>query len=446
MIIRSKPCLTKEEAVENPFEVTERMTLPYNNNCNRKSPLSMNIDELANKLGGRGRALSVWDCYRVGIDALFFHDQFFPPEMLDNSIHKSAINNSNDKSKTQGGTVTRNEMEKYLPARRRGRLGSKSLENLWALCSPLVGIESIAKVVHIQTTRDGTTKLLLNLKSSPKHYIETVIIPWDERGHSTLCVSSQVGCRQGCTFCATGRMGKLLDLTTDEILIQLYYAKKVCRVRNLPPIENIVFMGMGEPTDNIQSVTSAVNLMVENNCFNIPPSKITVSTIAPNPDVFEKLPNVPLAWSVHAVRDSLRKQLVPTTKYSMNELRQGIVNTMKTRPKKLRTVMLEVTLIQNVNDSEQEALELTSFSLELVKLVGDMKLIINLIPYNDIGNNKFKKPSINRIMSFQRVIVSELQKKGGNTQIKTYVRRTRGDDESAACGQLATNSRNKESF
>jgi len=407
-----------------------------NNFLTKQSPLSMNIEQLTAKLGGKGRSLAAWDCYRIGLDPFFFHDPLFSQEALDNSIHMLPISNhDNDNNKIQGIINTRTELQNYFPSKRRNlRLALKSLESLSNLySSPLRGIEnSIAKLVKIQTSKDGTTKLLLNLYSSPAHNIETVIIPWEERGSSTLCVSSQVGCRQGCTFCATGRMGKLLDLTTDEILIQLYYANKLCRIRNLPTVDNIVFMGMGEPTDNMQSVASAVNLMVEKNCFSISPSKITVSTVGPNPDVFRKLTKVPavLAWSIHAVRDSLRKELVPTTKYTMEELREGMVNCLKVRPKKMRTLMLEVALIQNVNDSEREALELATFSLKLIELVGDMKLTVNLIPFNEVEHNRFQKPSVARILAFQKV----LRDKG----LMAYVRRTRGDDEHAACGQLAT--------
>lgn len=139
-----------------------------------------------------------------------------------------------------------------------------------------------------------------------------------------------------------------------------------------------------------------------------------------------------LAWSVHAVRDELRRQLVPTTKYTMVELRQGLIETLKKRS--LRTTMVEVALIDGVNDSIREADELATFVKEITTQVPNSKLICNLIPYNDIGGggtaSSFWKPSLERVLEFQQ----RLQELG----VYAHVRGTRGDDESAACGQLAT--------
>lgn len=139
-----------------------------------------------------------------------------------------------------------------------------------------------------------------------------------------------------------------------------------------------------------------------------------------------------LAWSVHAVRDELRRQLVPTTKYTMVELRQGLIETLKKRS--LRTTMVEVALIDGVNDSIREADELATFVKEITTQVPNSKLICNLIPYNDIGGggtaSSFRKPSLERVLEFQQ----RLQELG----VYAHVRGTRGDDESAACGQLAT--------
>lgn len=268
------------------------------------------------------------------------------------------------------------------------------------------------------------------------------------------------------------------NLTTDEILVQLYYANKVCRVlrtddricndgsnynningRNtnitnsspshlLPPIDNVVFMGMGEPTDNLLSVVPAIHRMVSPTAgFGLSPHKITVSTVGPSPIVFSHLVDLPatLAWSVHAVRDDLRKELVPTTKWSMVELRTGLVEALRDNRrssssskggKKRRNVMLEVALMEGVNDGTREAEELADFSLRLVEEVEGgsdgvgMKLVVNLIPFNDIGHEKYRTPSTERVLAFQKVLVER--------GVRTYVRTTRGDDESAACGQLAT--------
>ncbi|KAL7459418.1 hypothetical protein ACHAWC_011144 [Mediolabrus comicus] len=273
----------------------------------------------------------------------------------------------------------------------------------------------------VEEGRDGTTS-----KRRSKTTAATT-------GRTTVCISSQVGCRQGCTFCATGKMGKLRSLTTDEILVQFFFAQKIVRIP-LPPITNVVFMGMGEPADNAPSVRGAIDILTRNELFQLSASRVTVSTVAPCPDSFLEFVDSKcvLAWSVHAVRDELRRQLVPTTKYTMVELRQGLIETLKKRS--LRTTMVEVALIDGVNDSIREADELATFVKEITTQVPNSKLICNLIPYNDIGGggtaSSFRKPSLERVLEFQQ----RLQELG----VYAHVRGTRGDDESAACGQLAT--------
>ena len=192
---------------------------------------SLAIDELSEVLGGRGRAQIAWDCYSIGIDPANF---FGPVIRLGYDDFESIIN--------------------MLPSSRRNqRLGADALEKLAGLYPSHDGkVEGgVAKLSYISRSSDGTTKLLLKLADGME--VETVIIPWKGK-RSTLCISSQVGCRQGCTFCATGRMGKLRDLTSDEILAQMFFAKKIARLENLPAINNCVFMGMGEPADNAENV------------------------------------------------------------------------------------------------------------------------------------------------------------------------------------------------
>jgi len=216
---------------------------------------------------------------------------------------------------------------------------------------------------------------------------------WDDRKRSTLCISSQVGCRQGCTFCATGRMGRLRNLSSDEILIQMYYANKICRVSDIYAIDNIVFMGMGEPSDNPVAVKKACKILTDRQLFQLAQSKVTVSTVAPAPESFSLFEDTPcsLAWSVHAATDGLRKKLVPTTKYTMKELQMGLVDTLKKRTKKLRTMMLEYVLIDGVNDRPEDAEALGDFTQEIIDLVPNSKIMINLIRFNDIG--KFLLPT-----------------------------------------------------
>ena len=248
--------------------------------------------------------------------------------------------------------------------------------------------------------------------------------------------SSQVGCRQGCTFCATGRMGKLRSLSSDEILAQMFFARKMCRLEpeSLPPITNVVFMGMGEPADNAVQVVRAARILTTRGLFQLSANKVTISTVAPTPQAFSVLGQAPcvLAWSVHAANDRLRKKLVPTTRYSMAELREGLMTALLQRPQQLRTTMIEVALIAGVNDSLQEADELADFVRVIMETVQGCKVVVNLIPYNSIDESSYNysKPSREAVLAFQR----RLQQQG----VFAHERTTRGDDESAACGQLAT--------
>lgn len=417
------------------------------------SALSMNLDELTRELRGRGKAQLSWDCFRVGVDPFHFHNPAFPEHELDNALR--GLLNHNDYP-----LCTRKDIQQHLSSRRESQtMGSKALKALSLYCYPSsLGIESsIATLSQITRSNDGTTKLLIKLVNTD-FYIESVIIPNPGWGKSTLCISSQVGCAQGCVFCATGKMGRLASLTPDQILVQLYYANKVCRVinssnsnssnsdgtpgsdksQNLPQIDNVVFMGMGDAADNVESVKKAVEVMTDRSCFALAPSKITISTVGPSPDVFDKLAQADavLAWSVHAVRDDLRKKLVPTTKYTMEELRDGVVHALVNRSKRLRALMLEIALMDGLNDGVQEAEELADFCIDLTSRVEGMKLMVNLIPFNDIGYEQYRRSSDANVAAFQKVLVD----KG----VKTYVRTTRGDDESAACGQLATKKRKKQ--
>ena len=227
-------------------------------------------------------------------------------------------------------------------------------------------------------------------------------------------------------------MGKLRDLTSDEILAQMFFAKKIGRLEGLPEISNVVFMGMGEPADNAANVIRAAEILTTRELFQLSASKVTVSTVGPTPDAFMKFARAPcaLAWSVHAVNDQLRKRLVPTTKYSMAELRQGFIDALLQRPLNSRTTMLEVALMAGVNDSMEAADELAQFSKVIVDSVPGCKLMINLIPYNDIGQTIYAKPTNDAVVAFQH----RLQDQG----LYAHIRTTRGDDKTAACGQLAT--------
>ena len=238
-------------------------------------------------------------------------------------------------------------------------------------------------------------------------------------------------------------MGKLRSLSADEILVQVYFASKVCRVVGslsddansntvLPMVDNIVFMGMGEPADNVDAVVRAAHTLVHRRMFGFAQSKITISTVAPDPTAFSLLGEAPvaLAWSVHAVDDVLRRSLVPTTSYSMEELKGGLVEALSSRSHKLRRTMLEVALIDGVNDSKEDAERLASFSHSIMDEVTGSKVVVNLIPYNAIDHPTYRTPSMETVLRFQK----EITDRG----VLCYVRTTRGDEENAACGQLAT--------
>jgi 23S rRNA (adenine2503-C2)-methyltransferase len=311
-------------------------------------------------------------------------------------------------------------------------------------------MDDIARVSHVSIAADQTTKLLLelgspDLENGGGETIETVIIPVNSR--STLCISSQVGCRQACTFCATGTMGMRRNLSSDEILVQLFHAKGVCRQYNLPPIANIVFMGMGEPTDNLLNVNTAVQQLTKRELFQLSMNKVCVSTVAPTPDVFARLSShCAIAWSVHAAQDHVRRQLVPTTRYSINELRDGLIVALQQR--KLRAVMLEYVLLANENDSETAADALAELANHIIRSVDQCKLIVNLIPYNSIissdGDDDTKSTTMMTTMKQRSyrapdfITMRAFQKRLWSAGVHAHVRATRGDDESAACGQLVT--------
>ena len=194
----------------------------------------------------------------------------------------------------------------------------------------------------------------------------------------------------------------------------------------------LLFTGMGEPADNADAVVRVAEALADRQRYEMAQSRITISTVAPNPEAFSTLGKAPaaLAWSVHASQDALRKKLVPTTKYSMEDLRLGFVEALKARSKKLRTTMLEIALIDGVNDGIEEADHLAEFALKICEDVPGAKVVVNLIPYNSIDHPTYRKPTEAAVSAFQK----RLMEKG----VMVYVRTTRGDDESAACGQLAT--------
>lgn len=392
-----------------------------------KGAISHNVEELSVKMGGWGRARLTWDYYRVGIDPL---------------LHFAKASD-HDVGTDDGTTLNRfmnlvevesTDIPNLLPSSRATQtLGRAALDVLAETYKDYGGKfeGGVVTLSEISSSSDRTTKLLIKLYDGFE--VETVIIPWEEKGLSTICISSQVGCKQACTFCATGKMGELRNLRVEEILGQFFMALKICRLGNIPPISNVVFMGMGEPAANSKEVKKALDILTDVDLFHQAQTKVTVSTVAPTPDAFIDFKNSPcvLAWSVHAANDDLRKKLVPTTRYKMHELRQALIDVLLSRPKRLRVTMLEVALIDGINDSLECAEELAKFANVIIDSVPNVKLMVNLIPFNDIGHHSYRKPDMQTVTSFQKVLRS--------SNINSHIRVTRGDDESAACGMLSTN-------
>ena len=276
------------------------------------------------------------------------------------------------------------------------------------------------QIAEIERSKDGTIKYGFKLKDD--NYIESVLIP--EEGRNTLCVSSQVGCAMACGFCLTGSIGFKRNLTPGEIVGQ------VVRVRewlfqnssNSEGLNNIVFMGMGEPLANFDNLLTALDILIEQRGLDFSERRITVSTCGLVPKIIElgDKTRVNLAVSLHAVDDSIRSKLMPiNNKYPVAELLEACRNFPM--PKRKR-IMFEYILIKDLNDSEADA------ELLAQKLKG-IPCKINLLPYNESTALPFKRPSDDRIELFQNVLW-----KAGYT---VMIRSSRGADISAACGQLA---------
>ena len=280
-------------------------------------------------------------------------------------------------------------------------------------------------VISEQASADGTVKWLFDVGGG--NAVETVFIPEDDRG--TLCVSSQAGCAVGCRFCSTGHQGFSRNLTTGEILAQLWVAEHQLWQRlNLAPheraIDNVVMMGMGEPLQNYAALVPALRVMLDDHGYGLSRRRVTVSTsgVVPMIDrLREDLP-VALAVSLHAPGDALRDELVPLNrKYPIAELLDACNRYLDAAPRDFIT--FEYCMLDGVNDSDEHARALVA----LVKPRIACKL--NLIPFNPFPASGLKRSPRERVTAFAKV----LQDAG----IVTTIRKTRGDDIDAACGQLA---------
>ena len=282
------------------------------------------------------------------------------------------------------------------------------------------------KIVEIEKAKDGCIKFLFELNDGQT--IESVLIPKEDR--TTVCVSTQVGCKMGCTFCCTAKQGFTRDLSTAEIVDQVleinYYATEQLGLKTddsgFRTITNIVFMGMGEPLDNMESVIKAVDILTDHNALAFGTRKITVSTCGLVPQMFEfkKRCGAKLAISLNASSDELRDKIMPINKkYNVEEL----VSSIKKLPlKTLEFITIEYILFKGLNDSRFHAEALT-------KLLHNQPVKINLIPFNPHpGAPGFDAPDNKTLSDFYDYLAS----KG----VICNVRHSRGVDISAACGQL----------
>ena len=267
-------------------------------------------------------------------------------------------------------------------------------------------------------SRDGTLKWRLSCRGLP---VETVLIPTPTR--ATVCVSSQSGCTRYCDFCATATMGFLGALTAGEIVAQVLIARQASPV----PVTNVVFMGMGEPLDNLDAVLTAIDVLEHG--LNLSPRHVTVSTsgVLPKLERLWSESRAAVALSLHATTQPLRDRLMPRVRrWSLDDLVAFMRQASAAEPSSKsggRHFFIEYTLIDGVNDHDADA-------DRLVALLDGVRARVNLIPYNPSTVTIYRRPAPERVRAFQRRILDQ--------GLICLVRETRGDDTAAACGQLAT--------
>lgn len=278
----------------------------------------------------------------------------------------------------------------------------------------------VPEIVHAEVSADGTHKWVLKLDSG--NNVETVFIP--EQGRGTLCVSSQVGCALACGFCATAQQGFNRNLTVAEIIGQVWIANRALGrdPKAARMITNVVMMGMGEPLLNFENVVKAMNLMMDDFAYGLSKRRVTLSTSGVIPAILrlKKVSNVNLAVSLHAPNDELRDQLVPLNKkYPIKELMATCKNYIEDEPR--RKVTIEYVMLKDVNDQQQHA-------QQLIKVLDGIPSKVNLIPFNPFPNAKYQRSNQATIDCFRDIL--------NGAGIFAIIRKTRGEDIDAACGQL----------
>jgi 23S rRNA (adenine2503-C2)-methyltransferase len=283
------------------------------------------------------------------------------------------------------------------------------------------------KVVSRHDSADGTVKWLFDVGAGD--VIETVFIPESDRG--TLCISSQAGCAVGCRFCSTGHQGFSRNLTTAEIVAQLWFAEHSLRKqfkKDERVISNVVMMGMGEPLQNYSQLLPALRVMLDDHGYGLSRRRVTVSTsgVIPMMDRLAQDCPVSLAVSLHAPEDALRSNIVPLNKkYPIAELLEACTRYQQHAPRDFIT--FEYCMLENVNDQPEQAQQLVTLMQQHARqgLAGKF----NLIPFNPFPASGLKRSGTAQVTAFAKILM--------DAGIVTTVRKTRGDDIDAACGQLA---------
>ena len=277
------------------------------------------------------------------------------------------------------------------------------------------------RLVSDRFSDDGTRKFLFDVGGG--NAVETVFIPEDDRG--TLCISTQAGCALDCAFCSTGKQGFNRNLTTAEIIGQLWQANRAlgAQAKTDRVISNVVLMGMGEPLANFDNAVRALRLMLDDNAYGLSRRRVTVSTAGLVPAIDRLRDTVPvaLAVSLHAPDDALRDTLVPLNrKYPLRELMAACTRYLEKSPRDFIT--FEYVMLEDVNDSDAHA-------RALLARVHGVPAKFNLIPFNPFPHSGFRRPRAERVRRFQEILL--------DAGYVATVRKTRGDDIDAACGQLA---------
>lgn len=311
--------------------------------------------------------------------------------------------------------------------------GVSDFEEMTNLSKDLRGqlseIATVNRIEHVtqQESKDGTIKFLFRLPDDNDYKVEAVMIPDfypdGAANRLTVCVSSQVGCVFGCSFCATGKMGFFRSLSHGEIVDQVQYINEVCEEKFGKKITNIVYMGMGEPLHNYKGVVNSANIICDENGIGLSPKRVTISTVGLTKQI-KKLADerqpFNLAISLHAANDEKRDEIMPiNNSMNLGELKEAVQYFYN---KLHRPITYEYLLFDNFNDSPQDA-------RELAEIVHWAPSKVNIIMYNDVAGVALKRAREQRLDAFMKELIKH--------DVTATVRRSRGDDIDAGCGQLA---------